>query len=108
MTTVVDTSTEPVPADGTLSRTLHRDDHVKVVLFAFDAGQELSEHRAGTAATVTVTRGRLAFTVDGETHEMGPGAFLHMAAGAPHALRALEPTIMVLTLVRDDVATTDT
>ncbi len=102
MVTVADTSDEPIPTDGTLSRTLHSDDHVKVVLFAFDAGQELSEHRAGTAATAVVTRGRLAFTVDGAIHDLGPGAFLHRAAGAPHAVQALEPSIMILTLLRDD------
>jgi len=39
-------------SDGILSRTLHNDDAVKVVLFAFSTGQELSEHtlRCGGAA----------------------------------------------------------
>ena len=30
------------PVDGTLSRTLLQDERVKVVLFSFSAGQELS------------------------------------------------------------------
>jgi hypothetical protein len=34
------------PSDGTLSRTLYQDDRLKVVLFGFAAGQELSEHTA--------------------------------------------------------------
>jgi len=38
------------PADGTLSRTIHQDDHLKAVLFGFSAGQELSEHTASTPA----------------------------------------------------------
>lgn len=41
-----------IPDEGTLSRTIHRDDHVKVVLFAFDADQELSEHQAGRPALI--------------------------------------------------------
>ena len=99
-----ETSTVGIPPEGTLSRTVHRDDHVKVIVFAFDTGQELSEHKAGTAATVVVTRGRLTFTLDGETFPLGEGGFVHMAPGAPHALRAEEPTVMLLHLLRDDPA----
>lgn len=47
-----------IPADGTLSRTLYRDEHVKVVLFAFDAGQELSEHTAARPRWSTPSRRR--------------------------------------------------
>ncbi len=39
-----------VPTDGTLSRTIHQDERLKVVLFAFSAGQELSEHTASMPA----------------------------------------------------------
>lgn len=99
-----DSRSVEIPPDGTLSRTVHQDDHVKIVVFAFDAGQELSEHKAGTAATVVVTRGRLRFTLDGETFPLGEGGLVHMAPGAPHALRAEEPTVMLLTLLRDDRA----
>jgi hypothetical protein len=37
------TSAIEIPKDGTLSRTIRRDDHVKVVLFGFAGGQELSQ-----------------------------------------------------------------
>ena len=33
-----------IPPNGTLSRTLYRDDNVKIVLFGFAGGQELSQH----------------------------------------------------------------
>lgn len=87
-----------IPSDGTLSRTVHRDQHAKVVLFAFDAGQELSEHKAGRAALVQVLKGRLTLTLAGDVHEAGEGAFVSMAPGLPHALRAETPTVMLLTL----------
>jgi hypothetical protein len=32
--------------------------------------------------------------------DAGPGFWLHMTAGTPHALEAVEPTLMLLTLVR--------
>lgn len=97
-----DTTTIEIPLDGTLSQTVWSDEHVKVVVFAFDAGQDLSEHRAASAATVVVTRGRLEFMLAGEEFSLSTGGFVHMAAGAPHSLRAVEPTVMLLTLLRDD------
>ncbi|MBN1220622.1 MAG: hypothetical protein JXM69_17005 [Anaerolineae bacterium] len=40
-----------IPADSIISRTLYNTDEVKVILFAFAAGQELSEHTAATPGT---------------------------------------------------------
>jgi quercetin dioxygenase-like cupin family protein len=97
-----DSKTVEIPAAGILSQTVHSDDHSKVVVFALDTGQELSEHRAASAATVVVTRGRLEFFLAGEEFPLDAGSFVHMPAGAPHALRAKEPTVMLLTLLRDD------
>lgn len=88
-----------IPAAGTLSRTLHRDDLAKVVLFAFDAGQELSEHRAARPALIQVVKGRLTLTLNGNVHEAGEGSFVSMPAGLPHALRAETPSVMLLTLL---------
>ena len=89
-----------VPLNGTLSRVLHHDDRLRLVVFAFDAGQELTEHRSGSAAVVQVVSGRLRFLASGEDHEMGPETWLYMSPGEEHALEALEPTVMLLTLLR--------
>ena len=89
-----------VPINGTLSRVLHQDDRMRLVLFAFDSGQELTEHRSASAAVVQVVKGRLEFTASGEAHDLGPGGWLYMAPGEEHALVATEPTLMLLTLLR--------
>jgi quercetin dioxygenase-like cupin family protein len=88
-----------IQAGAVVSKIVHRDENINVTVFGFDAGQELSEHRAARAAVVQVLSGRLRFTVEGEELDVGPGFWLHMAANAPHALVATEPTIMLLTLV---------
>jgi quercetin dioxygenase-like cupin family protein len=90
-----------IQAGAVVSKVIHRDEHINVTVFGFDAGQELSEHRASRAAVVQVLTGRLRFTVDGEELDAAPGWWLHMAPNAPHALVATEPTIMLLTLVRE-------
>ena len=89
-----------VPVAGTLSRTLHQDDDLKVVVFGFAEGEELSEHTASRPAVIQVLSGELALTLDGESVRVGAGAWVHMSAGLRHAVRALTPAVMLLTLVR--------
>ncbi|MBS0196510.1 MAG: cupin domain-containing protein [Planctomycetes bacterium] len=72
----------------------------RVVVFAMDAGQQMSEHRAPFIATVHVLEGRLLFGVEASEREMGPHDWLVMPANAPHRLTALEPTRFVLTLFK--------
>jgi quercetin dioxygenase-like cupin family protein len=83
-----------------VSKVIHRDDTANVTVFAFDAGEELTEHTASRAAIVQVLSGRMTFTVDGEALDAGPGFWLHMAPEAPHALVAREPTLMLLTMLK--------
>lgn len=45
--------------------------------------------------------GRLDFSVDDEQFDLGPGSRLHMAPGTNHALIAVEPTVMLLTLIAE-------
>lgn len=89
-----------IQAGAVVSKVIFRDEDLNVTVFGFDAGEELTEHRTGRIAVVQVLAGRLRFTVDGEELDAGPGFWLHMASGTPHALVATEPTVMLLTLLR--------
>jgi quercetin dioxygenase-like cupin family protein len=88
------------PPDGTLSRTLFQDDRLKSVLFGFAAGQELSEHTAAVPAVMHFLAGEATVTLGDDVKEVGPGAWLHMAAGLRHAIRAKTPVVMLLLLLR--------
>jgi len=68
-----------IPREGTLSRVLYRDDRIRVVGFAFDVGQELTEHTATRAAVIQVVSGRLSLTLGTESIELGPTGWVHMA-----------------------------
>jgi quercetin dioxygenase-like cupin family protein len=87
-----------IQAGAVVSKVLHRGDGLNVTVFAFDAGEQLSEHQAARTAMVQILSGRLRFTVDAEELDLGPGSWLHMTPGAPHSLTATEPTVMLLTL----------
>jgi quercetin dioxygenase-like cupin family protein len=88
-----------IPSEGTLSRVLYKDDSIRVVGFAFDNGQELTDHSAAVPAILQVIRGRLQVTLDHEPVEATPGTWIHMPARLPHGLVALEPTVMLLTMI---------
>lgn len=90
-----------IPENGTLSRVLYSGGGIRVVLFAFDEGQELTDHTASVPAVVQVVKGRLGLTLDDVTVEIGPDSWVHMDAHLNHAVVALEPSVMVLTLQRD-------
>jgi quercetin dioxygenase-like cupin family protein len=89
-----------IQAGAVVSKVVYRNDTMDVTVFGFDAGEGLSEHTAARPAIVQVLSGRLRFTVDGEDVLIVPGTWLHMDTGAPHALVAEEPTIMLLTMLR--------
>ena len=88
-----------IPVEGTLSQVLYRDDLIRVMVFAFDEGQELTDHTAAKPAIVQVISGRIRLDLSGNPVELGPGSWVRMAADLTHAVYALEPSVMLLTLV---------
>jgi quercetin dioxygenase-like cupin family protein len=89
------------PDDGTLSRTLYHDDRLKVVQFAFSAGQELSEHTASTPAIMHFLDGEAIVTLGAEEINARGGTWVHMCAQLPHSIRAKSPVRLLLLLMKD-------
>ena len=88
-------------AQGIASRVLARTTGGNFTLFAFDAGQELSEHTAPFDALVMVLEGTLTLTIGGEKVRASPATVVRMPAGVPHAVEAPEPARMLLLMLRD-------
>ena len=88
-----------VPPSGILSRTLHADRDVRAIVFGFAAGEELSEHTSSRPAIIQVLSGGFDLVLGEERLDGPPGTWVHMPAGTPHALRAREPSLMLLTLL---------
>jgi quercetin dioxygenase-like cupin family protein len=94
-----------IPPDSIVSRQVHVDERVKVTLFAFAPGQELSEHTASVAAIMQVVAGEGVFVVDGRTVEVGPGAWVAMGPRMPHAVQARTELFLLLTMLKGAPAT---
>ena len=101
-TVIADLAAElEIPQDGTLSRVLYKDDNIRLVLFGFDTDQELTEHTASMPAILQVIIGRARVGLDDQVTTIVPGGWVHMEAHLPHSVLALEPTVLLLTLVRN-------
>lgn len=88
-------------ADGAIvSKTLVQGEKGTVTLFAFDAGQGLSEHSAPFDAMVQVLDGRAEIIIAGEKIDTAAGETVLMPRDIPHALDAPEPFKMLLTMIR--------
>jgi len=82
-----------------VSKTLRKSTAANLTLFAFDAGQGLSGHSSPMDAYVQIISGKMAITIAETTHTVEGGGMILMPAGIDHALDALEPTKMLLTMV---------
>ena len=89
-----------IPAKGILSRTLHNDEKVKAVLFAFAAGEELSEHTASMPAILHFLQGEAKVTLGADIVEAKPNTWVHMPSGQRHGIHAKTPVIMLLLLLK--------
>ena len=71
-----------------------------VTLFAFDKDQGLSEHTAPFDAMVQLLDGEADITVGEQLFQLRQGDMLIMPAQVPHALHAVTPFKMLLTMIR--------
>jgi quercetin dioxygenase-like cupin family protein len=83
-----------------VSRTLVKNAAGTITLFAFDAGQGLSEHSAPYDALVQVVDGATMLTIGGTPVPAAAGETVLMPANVPHAVHASQRFKMLLTMIR--------
>ncbi|MFZ4395818.1 MAG: cupin domain-containing protein [Kiritimatiellia bacterium] len=86
--------------DAIVSKTLLDKKAGTLTLFAFDAGQGLSEHTSPYDATVMVVEGMAVLTIGGQRVEARAGELVIMPANVPHDVRAETRFKMLLIMVR--------
>lgn len=88
-------------SDGIVSKRIIQKEKGNITLFAFDAGQKLSEHTAPFDALVQVIEGRAEIVIGGKPNQLNEGQCIIMPANIPHAVNANEQFKMLLTMIRD-------
>jgi len=89
----------PVPTRGIHSQTLSNEAGVELELFAFAAGERLSEHTAARPAIIHILSGEADLTAEDDAYAAVPGSWLRMPAGTRHSVLARTPLVMALYLL---------
>ncbi len=88
-------------AEGSIvSKTLLDKKTGTLTLFAFDAGQGLSEHTSPYDATVVILDGEAKLTIDGGGVSAKTGEMVIMPAGVPHDVQAETRFKMLLIMIK--------
>ena len=89
--------------DSVVSRRIIQKPSGNITLFAFDKGQELSEHSAPFDALVQVLEGEAEIIIDGKSSFLIQGESIILPANIPHAVKATERFKMLLTMIKEVV-----
>jgi quercetin dioxygenase-like cupin family protein len=84
-----------------VSRVIIKSASGTVTLFAFDEGQELSEHKTPFEALVHLLDGEAEIIIDGAAHQLAAGDIIIMPADHPHAVKAVKRFKMMLTMIKE-------
>jgi len=86
--------------DSIVSRTIIDRSTGTVTFFAFDEGQDLSEHTAPYDALVHILDGEADVTISERTVRVKAGEIIIIPAEIPHSLKAAKKFKMLLTMIR--------
>lgn len=87
--------------NAVVSKHILRKPNGNISLFAFDKGEELSEHTAPFDAVVHIVDGKADIIIDGKSNILETNETIVMPANIPHALKAVERFKMVLTMIKE-------
>jgi quercetin dioxygenase-like cupin family protein len=83
-----------------VSRVMLKNKGGNVTLFAFDAGEGLSEHTAPFDALVVGIDGQADISIEQQTFRVRAGQAIMLPANRPHAVAAVERFKMLLVMIR--------
>lgn len=95
------TEISEIPQDSIVSRTVLKQDGLKTILFAFDVGQELSEHTSSQTAQLYFLKGEATVSLGGDTHQVQANSWVQMPPNLPHSIIAKTPLLMLLIMQGD-------
>lgn len=87
-------------AQSIVSKTIIKKSTGTVTLFAFDKGEQLSEHTAPFEALVQVIDGEAGIMIGGNDYVVKQGEAIILPANIPHSVNANEKFKMMLTMIK--------
>lgn len=88
------------PRDGIVSKTVLKTTGKDVTLFCMSTGQLMSSHTSSYPAIIHVLQGKGEITLAKKKYEAKPNSWFYMPADTPHAIKATENLVFLLTLFK--------
>jgi len=95
------TNTIEYAKDSIVSKTIVEKKTGTVTLFAFDKGQNLSEHTVPFDALVLIVDGEGEVIINKKSHTVSSDQMIIMPANIPHAVNARKRFKMLLIMIKD-------
>ena len=90
---------DPTP-DSIISRSILKNEAADVTLFAFAAGQELTEHTASRPAMLHLLQGEAEISLGADKKRATAGTWVYMTPHLPHGIKAETAVTMLLILLK--------
>ncbi len=78
---------------------LAKTEHMEVIRLVLPQGREMAEHKVAGEMTLQCLEGEVAVDAHGTTTVLQPGQMLWLAGSQAHAVRALQDTVALLTIL---------
>lgn len=92
---------EVIYQDGSIvSKQIIKKPNGNITLFAFDKEETLTEHTSPYEAVVLVVEGEMEIKIGGNPYNVKQGEIIIMPSNIPHALRAIQKSKMLLTMIK--------
>lgn len=82
-----------------ITKTLYKSNHLEVFQMVLLSGKAMPEHQVTGEITVQCIEGNIEFTAAESSRLMHPGDLLCLAGGTVHAMKALEDSSVVVTIL---------
>ena len=77
-------------------------EHIKEIRIVFKAGQEMKEHKTKFPIVIQIVEGQIDFGVEGRRVQLPKGSLIALEGNVPHDLKAVEDSIVRLSLSKHD------
>jgi quercetin dioxygenase-like cupin family protein len=84
---------------GAKTTTLAKTADLELIRLVLPAGKEIPTHKTAGEITVQCLEGRVTFSTDHKSQELIAGQLLYLLAGEPHAVKALEDSSLLVTIL---------
>ena len=81
------------------TKAIVKTDEMELARLFIQAGKELPNHKVAGSITVHCIKGKIEFTAMSTTQEISQGELLYLMAGEPHSVRAVENSVVLLTII---------